>query len=88
MERETILDDYELTNEYRSKHRTDALRPRFEERGVNMDLFMAGIRAPRGVLAGALDYLDERFGSPTDYVRDKLGVRPNTIDRLRSVLLP
>ena len=62
VDRETVLDDYCLTNELRSRQRMAELAPQFAEIGIEIDDVRPILSAPRGVLAAVLADLDARFG--------------------------
>jgi len=84
---EVILDDYELTNEYRASHRIDELRPELAERGIDIDRIMPLFLAPREAMAGALAGLHERYGSIEDYLRTEAGLDRGVLADLRRHLL-
>ncbi len=84
---DTILDDYELTNRYRSAWRIAQLRPELAARGVDIDVMAPYFSAPRVALATALDWIDARHGSIEGYLQGPAGVAPGTLERLRDSLL-
>ncbi len=84
---ETILDDYELTDRYRTPHRLAEVAPRLAESGVDLDKVKALFSAPRPVLARTLTTLQERYGSVPAFLTDEAGVDPATLQRLRDLLL-
>src|SRR5438552_1627468 len=47
VDRETILDDYELSNEFRYKRRIEVLRPRLEAEGIDVERVKPSLSAPR-----------------------------------------
>ena len=63
VDRETVLDDYCLSNELRSNQRITELTPQFTEMGIDIDDVRAILSAPRPVMATVLKALDERYGS-------------------------
>ena len=85
--RDDVLDDYCLTNEYRSNRRVEELRPMIEAAGVDVEKVRPFLSARRPVLAGALDWLDEEHGGVEAYLTGPAGVAPATLDRLRTALL-
>lgn len=87
VERETVLDDYELSNEFRSKRRIEELRPRLEAEGIDVEAVRPYLSAPRPALAAALDAVDAEHGGVEGFLRDKAGVSPGILHRLREVLL-
>lgn len=84
---ERILDDYELTDRYRTPHRLAEVAPRLAEAGVELDKVRALFSAQRPVLARTLATLDERYGSVRGFLTGPAGVDPATIERLREILL-
>ena len=61
--RETVLDDYCLSNELRSHQRIKELTPEFEQMGIAIDDVRAILSAPRAVMASVLSELDSQYGS-------------------------
>lgn len=84
---EDILDDYELTNRYRSGRRMEEVRPELAARGIDIDDFWPLFLAPRDALAGALTGMGERHGSIEGYLREAAGLDAGTLDDLRRHLL-
>jgi protein-tyrosine phosphatase len=85
--RETILDDYELTDRYRTPHRLAEVGPRLAAKGVDLDKVRALFSAQRAVLARTLDTIDARYGSVPAFLTGEAGMEPATLDRLRDHLL-
>lgn len=83
----TILDDYELTNRYRSQRRVEELRPVLADQGIDIDRFLPLFTAPRRALAGALAATRERHGSLEHYLVDAGGLDPDVPALLRDQLL-
>jgi len=83
----TILDDYELTDRYRTPHRIAEVAPKLAAAGVDLDKVRALFSAERAVLARTLGTIDERYGSVPAFLTDKAGMAPATLDQLRQVLL-
>jgi protein-tyrosine phosphatase len=84
--RDVVLDDYELSTTYRTAKRLDALRPRFEEAGLDIDRFRDYLSAPRPVLAATLTRIETEHGGVEGYLRDG-GMDSRTPGRLRELLL-
>ncbi|HVN52308.1 MAG TPA: tyrosine-protein phosphatase [Acidimicrobiales bacterium] len=82
-----ILDDYELTNRYRSAWRIAQLRPELAARGVDIDTMTAYFSAPRPAMAHALASLGATHGSVEGFLTGPAGLSPATIDALREHLL-
>ena len=87
VDRETILDDYELTDRYRTPHRLAEVGPKLAAKGVDIDKVRALFSAQRQVLARTLDILDERYRSVPEFLVDEADMDPATLERLREVLL-
>ena len=85
--RDHVLDDYCLTNEYRSNRRIEELRPLVEAAGGDIEKVRPFLSARRPVLAGTLDWLDDEHDGVEGYLTGAAGVEPATLDRLREVLL-
>ena len=84
---ETILDDYELTNIYRSNRRIEELRPAIEAAGVDVEKVRPFLSARRPVLAGTLRHLHDDHGGIERYLLGPAEMAPETLDRLRDLLL-
>jgi protein-tyrosine phosphatase len=84
---EVILDDYELTNQYRSNRRIEELRPSFEAAGVDIERVRPFLSARRPVMAATLAHLDDDHGGVERYLVDTAGVSPDVLDHLRERLL-
>ena len=84
---DTILDDYELTDRYRTPYRLAEIEPRLAEIGVELDRVRALFSAQRQVLARTLATLEERYGSVAAFLTGPAKVEPALLDRLREVLL-
>jgi protein-tyrosine phosphatase len=83
VERSTVLDDYELTNEYRSNRRIAELTPQLEASGIDVEKVRPLLSARRPVLEGALDHM----GDAEAFVLGPAGLSPATVARLRALLL-
>src|SRR4051794_27718287 len=83
---DVVLDDYELSTTYRTEHRVAALRPRFEQAGLDIERFRAYLSAPRPVLAAALARVESGYGGVEEYLR-RGGMKPGTTSLLRELLL-
>ena len=87
VDRETVLDDYELTTRYRSERRMAELRPQLEAAGVDLANVLALLSARRPVLQQALERVLAEHGTVERYLVEAAGMTPATIDRLRDLLL-
>jgi protein-tyrosine phosphatase len=91
VDRQDILDDYELTNVTRSEARIAELQPELEAAGIDVDLVRPYLSAPRVALADTLAWLDREYGTgdadgPQGYLAHN-GVTDETFATLRSDLL-
>jgi protein-tyrosine phosphatase len=86
VDRELVLDDYELTNKTRSDHRIAELTPELEAAGIDVELVRPYLSAPRGALEMTLDWLDATYDGSVGYLRDA-GVSEDTLESLVSDLL-
>ncbi|WP_419912614.1 tyrosine-protein phosphatase [Candidatus Poriferisodalis sp.] len=93
--RETVLDDYCLSNELRSHQRIKELAPEFARINIDIDDVRAILSAPRGVMSAVLAEIDDRFGrlsngSAATGVEGYLlahGLDPASLEMLRANLL-
>jgi len=84
---EVILDDYELTNEFRSNRRIEILRPELESFGVDIEKVRPFLSARRPVMEATLRHLHDDHGGVERYLTETAAVSPATVDRLRDLLL-
>jgi protein-tyrosine phosphatase len=86
VDREHILDDYELTNVTRSEARIAELRPDLEAAGIDVDVVRPYLSAPREALNATMDWLAEEYGGAEAYLAAG-GVSDETFALLRTELL-
>jgi protein-tyrosine phosphatase len=84
---ETVLDDFELTGPFWTEPRIAGLRPRFEERGIDIERYRALFAAPRSAMAALLAWLHEHHGDAARYLVDAGGMEPEALDELRRLLV-
>jgi protein-tyrosine phosphatase len=87
VERETILQDYELTDTFCG---SEFMRPYvdlFVSRGITRAAAEALVRAPRSAMNDAFTLVDARYGGAERYLEDACGVARSTLDTLRSRLV-
>lgn len=84
---DVILDDYELSNIYRANKRIEALRPQLEAAGVDVEKVRPFLSARRPVLEATLRHVNDRYGGVEPYLVGTAGVAPETLVRLRDLLL-
>jgi protein-tyrosine phosphatase len=87
VERETVLDDYELSNEFRSSRRIEELRPRLEAEGIDVERVRPYLSAPRPALEAALTGVDVEHGGVDGFLVARAGVDEGILEALRTVLL-
>lgn len=85
--RDDILNDFELTNRYRSvDHQTDTV-DHLTDQGMAPEAAAAMLDAPRWAMAGMLDDLDRNFGGIDHYIGQRALLDDDTITRIRVRLL-
>jgi protein-tyrosine phosphatase len=84
---ETILDDYELTTSLWTPNRMEQLADLIAEHDLDADNLRVMASARRPVLAKALAYLHDTWGTFDAYATDALGVSAATLACLRANLL-
>lgn len=87
VDRATVLDDFELTNRYRSRRRVEELRPELDEQGIDIDRFLPLFTAQRRSLADALEVVVAEHGSLERYLIEVGGLESSVPDQLRHQLL-
>jgi protein-tyrosine phosphatase len=86
VDRELILDDYELTNVTRSEARIAELRPELDAAGIDVEVVRPYLSAPRPALNHTLDWLASEYGGAEGYLTHH-GVSGDTLAGLRVDLL-
>jgi protein-tyrosine phosphatase len=84
---EAILEDYELTNIYRSNRRIEVLRPTLEAAGVDVEKVRPFLSARRPVMEATLRHLHTDHGGVESYLLGPAGMSTGTLSRLRDLLL-
>jgi protein-tyrosine phosphatase len=87
VDRDTIVTDYALTDEYRSKHRLAEIAPQLAEQGLDLDDLKVLFTAPAEVMAHTLDGVDERWGGIVGYLQGPASVTDQDLDDLRAALV-
>jgi protein-tyrosine phosphatase len=85
--RETVLDDFELTEQYAGPHEESHGWQRMIEFGVAPEAAAGAFGAPRPMMGDVLDELDLRYRGAERYLCERAGVTPGAIAALRSHLL-
>jgi protein-tyrosine phosphatase len=87
VDRETVLDDYELSNEFRFERRIKVLRPQLEAAGIDVEKVRPYLSSPRPVLERSLRTIDDDYGGVEAFLVAKAGVEPEALASLRALLL-
>lgn len=85
--RETVLDDYELTNEYRHEPAERDTFERLVAEGMAPEAAAGLLAAPRWAMAETLAELDDDFGGIETYLRRRAGLDDRVLGTLRETLL-
>lgn len=87
VDRETILDDFELTNRYVTRDTHAAMYQRMIDHGMSPEAAAGMFAAARESMAAALDELDEVYGGAESYLTTVAGLDERHLTRLRELLL-
>jgi protein tyrosine/serine phosphatase len=87
VDRETVLDDYELTNDYRSVAQVPDVIDKFVDAGIRRDAAAGMLSAPRWAMAKALDELDMSYAGIDEYLLGPGGMSDGALQALRAALL-
>jgi protein-tyrosine phosphatase len=87
VERETVLDDYELTAIFNSGERLRAVEDIFVGAGIARLTAQGLLSAPRWAMAGALTILDDRYGGIEAYLRGPANMTITSLENLRKRLV-
>jgi protein-tyrosine phosphatase len=87
VDRETVLDDYELTARFQTAARKAEIVEIFRESGMWLEAAKALLGAPRWAMAEALAVLDHEHGGIEAYLRGPSAMTPERLDLLRHELL-
>jgi protein-tyrosine phosphatase len=86
VDRETVLDDYELTRRYRKfEHQTDSFE-RLVGIGLSPEAAAGVLTAPRWAMSDALDALDGSYGGIEPYLTGPAAMTTSDLERLRDLL--
>lgn len=84
---DTVVADYELTNELWSPHQLERAAGPLRSEGLDIERLRTYFLAPGEVMTATLEHLRERHGSVADYLAGPGGVSPDVLDRLADTLL-
>jgi protein-tyrosine phosphatase len=87
VDRETVLDDFELTEQYIGHELHEEMFQRMLERGMAPEAAAGMLHASRDTMAAALDELEIRFGGIERYLREMAGLDTATLTALRERLI-
>jgi protein-tyrosine phosphatase len=85
--REAVLDDYQLTGDYRGVAQSPEVVELFVGSGITREAAEALLGTPRWVMAQALGELDETYAGIEGYLLGPGGMRPATLTALRAALV-
>jgi protein-tyrosine phosphatase len=85
--RETVLDDYELSNSFRGAEQMPDVVELFVQSGIARDAAEGLLSAPRWAMATALDELEETYAGIDNYLLGPAGMSSVALDELRSALV-
>ena len=86
VERTAILEDYELSSNWLGEAEDHAFVKALVAAGASHEAAVAFLRAPRGVMAKALDHLEEHYGGPEAYLSGPGALSPREVSALRQTL--
>jgi protein-tyrosine phosphatase len=88
VDRELVLDDYELTARYRKgTQQWASTLQRLIDSGMSAELAAGIVATPRWVMQNTLEKLDREYGRVESYLENRAGMRPTDIELLRHQLL-
>lgn len=87
VDREAVLDDFELTDQHVHPAQRDELVRRMADRGIGPEAAAGILGAPRECMEDALDELETQYGGIERYLREQCGVDPSALRTLRRILL-
>jgi protein-tyrosine phosphatase len=87
VDREHVLDDFELTERYHHPDQAAETAARMMARGVSPEAAAGALRAPRESMASALAELDDVYGGAERYVLEHAGLDHTTVAQLRTLLV-
>jgi protein-tyrosine phosphatase len=87
VERDAILDDYELTNDFRGFAQLPDVVAAFVSLGIAAPAAEGMLSAPRWAMAQALERLDLEFGGIESYLRERCGLHDQSLSQLRVELV-
>jgi protein-tyrosine phosphatase len=87
VERDAVLDDYELTARYRLRTQQEPTFQRLVEYGMSPEAAAGVLTTPRWAMQDALSELDRQYGGVEDYLTGPAGMSSQDLVALRKCLL-
>jgi protein-tyrosine phosphatase len=87
VDRDTVLDDYELTSRFSGPDQIPHVVDLFVSEGIEREAAVGILSTPRWTMENALDRLDSAYGGIETYLCGPGGMDQRTIESLRSRLL-
>lgn len=87
VDRDAVLDDYELTARFRLRAHQEGTYRRLLDSGISAEAAAGVLAAPRWAMATALEDLDRRFGGIEPYLAGPAGMSPADVEVLRDRLV-
>jgi protein-tyrosine phosphatase len=87
VERETVLDDYQLTARFRTRAEQGESYESLLASGLAPEAAVGVLGAPRWAMAEALDELDARYGGAQAYLVGHAGISPERLQQVRAALV-
>ena len=84
---DVIVEDYALTDQYRSQHRLAEMAPRIEAQGLKLDDLKVLFTAPAETMANTLGHVTARWGGIEGYLIGPAQVAAATLDALREAFV-
>ncbi len=84
VDEDVIIEDYALTDEYRSVHRLAEIGPKIEAQGLDLDDLHVLFTAPAETMALTLGHVAERWGGIEGYLTGPAGVTTTDLDALQA----
>lgn len=87
VDRDTVLDDYELTARYRLRVHQESTYERLLSSGLSPEAAAGVLTTPRWAMQETLEHLDADYGGVETYLTGPAGVRKEDLETLRDRLL-
>ncbi len=87
VQRDDVLDDYQLTDDYLGAARTPEVVQLFVDSGIARDAAVGILSAPSWAMAQALDSVDETSDGIDSYLLGPCGMNPETLRALKTALV-